>query len=93
VAVVKQIVGLIARRIVCTSQPGETVRRGDRIGMIKFGSRTELYIPKRLEPRVLTGKGAKVRGGIDILATVNRDICCSAAPATTVAAAATPAAV
>src|ERR1700722_4326730 len=52
VAVVKQIVGLIARRIVCTVRQGEIVRRGQRIGMIKFGSRTELYLPKRLEPQV-----------------------------------------
>jgi phosphatidylserine decarboxylase len=79
VCAVKQIVGLIARRIVCTSQPGDVVRRGDRIGMIKFGSRTELYIPKRLAPTVLTKTGVKVRGGVDVLATVNRDISCSAA--------------
>jgi phosphatidylserine decarboxylase len=79
VCAVKQIVGLIARRIICTSKPGDTVRRGDRIGMIKFGSRTELYIPKRLEPNVLIKSGTKVRGGVDILATVNRDIACAAA--------------
>jgi phosphatidylserine decarboxylase len=81
VCAVKQIVGLIARRIVCTSQPGDVVRRGDRIGMIKFGSRTELYIPKRLAPTVLIKQGTKVRGGVDVLATVNRDIACSAASA------------
>jgi hypothetical protein len=46
--------------------------------MIKFGSRTELYIPKRLAPTVLTKVGAKVRGGIDILATVDRDVSCGA---------------
>ena len=77
VCAVKQIVGLIARRIVCTSQPGDTVRRGDRIGMIKFGSRTELYIPKRLGPQVLIKSGTKVRGGVDVLATVDRDVSCS----------------
>jgi phosphatidylserine decarboxylase len=81
VCAVKQIVGLIARRIICTSQPGDAVRRGDRIGMIKFGSRTELYIPKRLAPTVLIKQGTKVRGGVDIIATVNRDISCSAANA------------
>jgi phosphatidylserine decarboxylase len=74
VCAVKQIVGLIARRIICTSKAGDVVRRGDRIGMIKFGSRTELYIPKRLEPKVLTQTGAKVRGGLDVLVTVNRPI-------------------
>src|SRR5206468_5618296 len=49
IAVVKQIVGLIARRIICTAKPGDLVGRGARIGMIKFGSRTELTIPKWLE--------------------------------------------
>jgi phosphatidylserine decarboxylase len=91
VCAVKQIVGLIARRIISTSQPGDSVRRGERIGMIKFGSRTELYIPKRLAPTVLIKQGTKVRGGVDILATVNRDISCSvsgAAPAGSPAAAA-----
>lgn len=78
VCAVKQIVGLIARRIVCTARVGDTVRRGERFGMIKFGSRTELYIPKRLAPTVLTKVGAKVRGGIDILATVDRDVSCAA---------------
>src|SRR3954454_1345722 len=79
VCAVKQIVGLIARRIICTSKVGDSVARGDRIGMIKFGSRTELYLPKRLAPNVLIKSGTKVRGGIDILATVNRDVSCSAA--------------
>ncbi len=67
VAVVKQIVGLIARRIVCSVAKGEAVARGQRIGMIKFGSRTELTIPKRLTPDVLAIVGQKVR---DVLATV-----------------------
>jgi phosphatidylserine decarboxylase len=71
-AAVKQIVGLIARRIICTVKPGDAVGRGQRIGMIKFGSRTELYIPKRLEPKVLTAVGRKVQGGLDVLATVNK---------------------
>jgi phosphatidylserine decarboxylase len=80
-AAVKQIVGLIARRIICTSNSGDTVKRGQRIGMIKFGSRTELYIPKRLDPKVLTQVGAKVRGGLDILATVNKAIATTPLPA------------
>jgi phosphatidylserine decarboxylase len=70
VAVVRQIVGLIARRIVCTAGQGEPVRRGQRIGMIKFGSRTELYLPKRLKPDVKVTVGQKVRGAADVLATV-----------------------
>ncbi|MEM7807114.1 MAG: phosphatidylserine decarboxylase [Planctomycetota bacterium] len=70
VAVVKQIVGLIARRIVSTKQVGDRVERGDRIGMIKFGSRTELTIPKRLAPDIRVEPGQKVRGGADVLAVV-----------------------
>jgi phosphatidylserine decarboxylase len=68
VAVVKQIVGLIARRIVCTVKPGDRVSRGERIGMIKFGSRTELTIARRLSPQIIAQVGQKVRGGKDVLA-------------------------
>jgi phosphatidylserine decarboxylase len=74
VAVVKQIVGLIARRIVCTVGQGDNVQRGQRIGMIKFGSRTELYLPKWLGPRVTVKVGQNVRGAADIVATLERDI-------------------
>lgn len=74
VCAVKQIVGLIARRIICTVKVEETVIRGQRIGMIKFGSRTELYLPKRLDPQVLTKVGDKVQGGLTILATVHKPI-------------------
>ncbi len=74
VAGVKQIVGLIARRIICTAKVGDSLSRGQRFGMIKFGSRTELYIPKRLDPQVKVKKGDKVRGGLDIVATVNKTI-------------------
>jgi phosphatidylserine decarboxylase len=70
VAVVRQIVGLIARRIVCTAREGDHVSRGQRIGMIKFGSRTELTIPKRLAPKVQVEPGQVVRGGADVLAVV-----------------------
>jgi phosphatidylserine decarboxylase len=71
VAIVKQIVGLIARRIVCTAAVGDTLSRGQRIGMIKFGSRTELTIPQRLAPVVRVQVGQKVRGAADVLATVS----------------------
>jgi phosphatidylserine decarboxylase len=74
VCAVKQIVGLIARRIICTVKVEDPVVRGQRIGMIKFGSRTELYIPKRLEPQVLTKVGDKVQGAVQVLATVNKPI-------------------
>ena len=74
VAVVKQIVGLIARRIIFPLSEGETVRRGDRIGMIKFGSRTELTIPLRLKPTVRVSVGQKVRGAADILAVLGEGV-------------------
>lgn len=68
VAVVRQIVGLIARTIVFPLKVGDVVERGGRIGMIKFGSRTELYIPKRLGPVVVVKVGDKVRGAMDVIA-------------------------
>lgn len=71
VAVVRQIVGLIARRIICSKAVGDSVERGERIGMIKFGSRTELSIPKRLHPKVLVRQGQKVRAGADAVAEVD----------------------
>lgn len=70
IAVVKQIVGLIARRIICTATEGTALTRGDRIGMIKFGSRTELVIPKRLDPQIQVKPGDKVRGCCDTIAVV-----------------------
>jgi phosphatidylserine decarboxylase len=74
IAVVKQIVGLIARRIIFTAKEGDTLRRGQRIGMIKFGSRTELYVPKWLEPQVKVRVGQKVRGAADVVVVLGRPI-------------------
>ena len=74
VAVVKQIVGLIARRIICTVKPGDVVVRGGRIGMIKFGSRTELTIPKWLKPTIKVKVGDTVRGAADVIATLGEPI-------------------
>ena len=71
VAVVKQIVGLIARRIIFDAREGELLSRGQRIGMIKFGSRTELTIPLSLQPQVLVRPGQKVRGAADVLARIS----------------------
>lgn len=62
---VVQIAGLLARRIVCWIKPGDKVERGDRIGMIKFGSCTELYMPLHVEIKVKEGE--RVRGGETIL--------------------------
>jgi phosphatidylserine decarboxylase len=74
VAVVKQIVGLIARRIVSTVKPGDQVGRGERIGMIKFGSRTELTIAKWLAPEVKVKEGQSVRGASDVIAILGQPI-------------------
>lgn len=65
---VKQIAGKIARRIVCWLRPGEAVRAGDRFGMIKFGSRTEVYLPAGETLEVLVRVGDSVRGGSTVLA-------------------------
>lgn len=64
---VRQVAGLIARRIVCPVRPGDPLARGQRMGMIKFGSRTELLVPKGARVRVETAVGRKVRGGETIL--------------------------
>lgn len=72
--VVKQIVGLIARRIICTANEGELLKRGQRIGMIKFGSRTELTIAKWLNPSVKVQPGQTVRGGADVIATLENPL-------------------
>ena len=58
---VKQITGAIARRIVPWAQLGEKMERGERFGMIRFGSRTDLYLP--LNAEVLVSIGQKVKGG------------------------------
>jgi phosphatidylserine decarboxylase len=74
VAVVKQIVGLIARRIICTAKEGDLLKRGERIGMIKFGSRTELTIPMWLKPEIVVKVGQPVRGAADIIAKLGNPI-------------------
>ena len=57
----KQIAGALARRIVFYARVGDEVRRGDRIGLIKFGSRVDLFVPDGAE--VLVAKGDKVKAG------------------------------
>lgn len=64
----RQIAGAIARRIVCDLAPGETLERGQKFGMIKFGSRTELILPDEPGLIVETKLGDRVRGGSTILA-------------------------
>jgi phosphatidylserine decarboxylase len=65
VAVV-QIAGLIARRIVCTLGEGQEVATGERLGLIRFGSRTDVYLPAEWAPLVV--KGQRVVGGETVIA-------------------------
>jgi phosphatidylserine decarboxylase len=65
---VKQIAGTFARRIVCEARPGAVLARGERFGMIKFGSRTELYLSRAPGLRVGVRPGDRVRGGSSVLA-------------------------
>jgi len=65
---VRQISGAIARRIVCAVSPGETLTQGERFGMIKFGSRTELYLPKDPTVSIEVKVGDKVKAGLSSLA-------------------------
>lgn len=64
--VVRQITGAIARRIVPWSKPGDLVPKGFRFGMIRFGSRTEVYLP--LDASVEVKLGDKVKGGMTVIA-------------------------
>lgn len=60
-----QVAGLVARRIICRVRPGEKVRRGERYGLIRFGSRLDTYLPPEVEPMVRVGE--RVKGGASIL--------------------------
>jgi phosphatidylserine decarboxylase len=53
--VVVQVAGLIARRIVCYPRKGDTVKRGERYGLIRFGSRLDVYLPKNADVRIAVG--------------------------------------
>ncbi|HEY2568066.1 MAG TPA: phosphatidylserine decarboxylase [Candidatus Udaeobacter sp.] len=67
--VVRQLTGAIARRIVAWAKVGDELKKGERFGMIRFGSRTELYLP--LEAEVLVKKGDHVSGGSTIIARLS----------------------
>jgi len=66
--VVRQISGAIARRIVCACRENDVLEKGQRVGMIKFGSRTELYVPSRSLAEVTVKVGDRVKGGETIVA-------------------------
>ena len=62
-----QIAGMLARRIVCDLKEGDAVRQGQRVGMIRFGSRVDLYLPA--EVRLSVGVGDRVRAGESVIGT------------------------
>ncbi|MGH9239978.1 MAG: phosphatidylserine decarboxylase family protein [Vicinamibacterales bacterium] len=66
--VVRQIVGILARRIVCRIKEGDVVKAGDRFGVMKFGSRMDVFLPR--EAALQTRVGEKVVGGITVLAAL-----------------------
>jgi len=70
---VKQIAGIIARRIVCTCRQAQALARGERFGMIKFGSRTELYLPKGAPVELTVRVGDRVRAGLTVMGRLVRE--------------------
>ncbi|MGH7202003.1 MAG: phosphatidylserine decarboxylase family protein, partial [Planctomycetaceae bacterium] len=66
--IVRQITGQIARRIVCRLKPGDLLETGEQFGMIKFGSRTELVLPREEGLRLAVEIGHKVKAGVTLLA-------------------------
>ena len=67
--VITQVAGLIARRIVCWPEIGDRVVRGERFGMIRFGSRMDVYVPENSE--ILVSEGVHVYGGETVLCRLN----------------------
>jgi phosphatidylserine decarboxylase len=67
--VVRQVVGLLARRIVCRVQEGQSLERGERIGLMKFGSRMDVFLPSRAE--LLVHVGESVVAGETVLARLH----------------------
>jgi phosphatidylserine decarboxylase len=63
--VVRQIAGLIARRVVCWKKPGSNLQRGELFGLIRFGSRVDIVLPGQV--KILVKTGDKVKGGSSIL--------------------------
>ena len=69
--VVRQITGAIARRIVGWAKVGDRVEKGERFGMIRFGSRTEVYLP--LDSEITVRRGDRVKGGETIVARLRKE--------------------
>jgi phosphatidylserine decarboxylase len=62
---VKQIAGVVARRIVCRVRAGDALKAGERFGLIRFGSRTDLIVPRGTTVKVAVGD--RVRGGESVM--------------------------
>jgi phosphatidylserine decarboxylase len=63
--IVRQVAGLIARRVICWKKPGDSLQRGELIGLIRFGSRVDVSLPSKV--KILVKVGDQVRGGSSIL--------------------------
>ncbi|MGL4238132.1 phosphatidylserine decarboxylase [Tabrizicola sp.] len=68
---VVQIAGLVARRIMCWKKLGDTVRTGERFGLIRFGSRLDVYLPEGVHPQVALGQ--TMIGGETVIALIGQD--------------------
>jgi phosphatidylserine decarboxylase len=62
---VKQVAGLIARRVICWKKPGDSLQRGELFGLIRFGSRVDMVFPARV--KILVKVGERVQGGSSII--------------------------
>ncbi|MDQ2065804.1 phosphatidylserine decarboxylase [Xinfangfangia sp. CPCC 101601] len=69
---VVQIAGLVARRILCWTAPGQSLRTGERFGLIRFGSRLDVYLPEGVEPQVALGQ--TMVAGETVIAYVGQDM-------------------
>ena len=69
-AAVRQVAGLLARTIVCHVSEDQVIQRGQRIGLIKLGSTTELYIPHDLSPKLQVKEGQRVTGGVTVIGQI-----------------------
>ncbi len=70
--VFRQVVGVLARRIVTRTQVGAQLRTGERMGLMKFGSRMDVFVPR--DCTVISARGDRVRGGETVIARWNDPI-------------------
>jgi phosphatidylserine decarboxylase len=68
--VCKQVAGILARRIVCWKSPSDTLALGERFGLIKFSSRTDLIMPPEVE--VFVKEGSRVKGGVTVIGRISK---------------------